>query len=94
MLNLHTEQHGYTEILPPYLVNRVKPYRDWQLPKFEEDVFLVEKEDYFLIPTAEVPVRITIVMKYYPKMIFLLSLLRTVLVFVLKLDRQEETHVV
>ncbi|MFU0789076.1 MAG: hypothetical protein ACFWT6_03825 [Virgibacillus proomii] len=94
MLNLHTEQHGYTEILPPYLVNRVKPYRDWQLPKFEEDVFLVEKEDYFLIPTAEVPVT-----NYYRNEILSKDDLPAKFAaysacFVLKLDRQEETHVV
>lgn len=56
MLDLHTEQHGYTEMLPPYLVNRASLTGTGQLPKFEEDVFLVEKEDYFLTPTAEVPV--------------------------------------
>ncbi|KIO74306.1 MULTISPECIES: serine--tRNA ligase [Bacillaceae] len=56
MLDLHTEQHGYTEMLPPYLVNRASLTGTGQLPKFEEDVFLVEKKDYFLIPTAEVPV--------------------------------------
>lgn len=56
MLDLHTEQHGYTEMLPPYLVNRESLTGTGQLPKFEEDVFLVEKKDYFLIPTAEVPV--------------------------------------
>ncbi|MGG3690628.1 serine--tRNA ligase [Caldifermentibacillus hisashii] len=56
MLDLHTEQHGYTEMLPPYLVNRSSLTGTGQLPKFEEDVFLVEKKDYFLIPTAEVPV--------------------------------------
>lgn len=56
MLDLHTEEHGYTEMLPPYLVNRASLTGTGQLPKFEEDAFLVEKEDYFLIPTAEVPV--------------------------------------
>ncbi len=56
MLDLHTEEHGYLEILPPYLVNRASLTGTGQLPKFEEDAFLVEKEDYFLIPTAEVPV--------------------------------------
>lgn len=56
MLDLHTEQHGYTEMLPPYLVNRASLTGTGQLPKFEEDVFLVEKKDYFLVPTAEVPV--------------------------------------
>ncbi|WP_429840479.1 serine--tRNA ligase [Caldifermentibacillus hisashii] len=56
MLDLHTEEHGYTEMLPPYIVNRASLTGTGQLPKFEEDAFLVEKEDYFLIPTAEVPV--------------------------------------
>lgn len=56
MLDFHTEEHGYTEMLPPYLVNRASLTGTGQLPKFEEDAFLVEKEDYFLIPTAEVPV--------------------------------------
>lgn len=56
MLDLHTEEHGYTEMLPPYLVNRASLTGTGQLPKFEEDAFLVEKEDYFLFPTAEVPV--------------------------------------
>ena len=56
MLDLHTEDHGYMEVLPPYMVNRASLTGTGQLPKFEEDAFLVEKEDYFLIPTAEVPV--------------------------------------
>ncbi|WAA09522.1 serine--tRNA ligase [Fervidibacillus albus] len=56
MLDLHIEEHGYEEMLPPYLVNRTSLTGTGQLPKFEEDAFLVEKEDYFLIPTAEVPV--------------------------------------
>ena len=56
MLDLHIEKHGYEELLPPYLVNRDSLTGTGQLPKFEEDVFLIEKEDYFLIPTAEVPV--------------------------------------
>lgn len=56
MLDLHTQEHGYVEMLPPYLVNRDSMTGTGQLPKFEEDAFLVEKEDYFLIPTAEVPV--------------------------------------
>ncbi|MEK4027428.1 serine--tRNA ligase [Pseudobacillus sp. FSL P4-0506] len=56
MLDLHTEEHGYTEMLPPYLVNRTSMTGTGQLPKFEEDAFLIEKEDYFLIPTSEVPV--------------------------------------
>lgn len=56
MLDLHTEEHGYQEVLPPYLVNRASMTGTGQLPKFEEDAFLIESEDYFLIPTAEVPV--------------------------------------
>ncbi|GLY12931.1 serine--tRNA ligase [Pseudobacillus badius] len=56
MLDLHAEEHGYTEMLPPYLVNRASLTGTGQLPKFEEDAFLIEKEDYFLIPTSEVPV--------------------------------------
>lgn len=56
MLDLHTEEHGYQEVIPPYLVNRASMIGTGQLPKFEEDAFLIESEDYFLIPTAEVPV--------------------------------------
>ncbi|AWC27002.1 MULTISPECIES: serine--tRNA ligase [Bacillus cereus group] len=56
MLDLHTEEHGYEEVLPPYMVNRASMTGTGQLPKFEEDAFLIESEDYFLIPTAEVPV--------------------------------------
>jgi len=56
MLDLHTEEHGYTEMLPPNLVNRSSMIGTGQLPKFEEDAFRIEKEDFFLVPTAEVPV--------------------------------------
>lgn len=56
MLDLHIEEHGYEEMLPPYLVNRTSLTGTGQLPKFEEDAFLIEEEDYFLIPTSEVPV--------------------------------------
>ncbi|MFB9758605.1 serine--tRNA ligase [Ectobacillus funiculus] len=56
MLDLHTEEHGYKEVLPPYIVNRDSMTGTGQLPKFEEDAFRIESEDYFLIPTAEVPV--------------------------------------
>ncbi|WP_374720586.1 serine--tRNA ligase [Peribacillus tepidiphilus] len=56
MLDLHIEEHGYEEVLPPYLVNRASMTGTGQLPKFEEDAFRIESEDYFLIPTAEVPV--------------------------------------
>lgn len=54
-LDTHT-QNGYTEILPPFMVNRASMTGTGQLPKFEEDAFKVENTDYFLIPTAEVPV--------------------------------------
>ncbi|RDI36637.1 serine--tRNA ligase [Falsibacillus pallidus] len=56
MLDLHIEEHGYQEVIPPYMVNRTSMIGTGQLPKFEEDAFLIESEDYFLIPTAEVPV--------------------------------------
>lgn len=55
-LNMHTEEHGYTEIFPPYMVHRNSMVGTGQLPKFEEDAFKVMGTDYFLIPTAEVPV--------------------------------------
>ncbi|MCW7754783.1 serine--tRNA ligase [Desulfobotulus sp. H1] len=56
MLDTHTEKHGYTEIIPPLLVNRQSMTGTGQLPKFEEDLFHLDGADYFLIPTAEVPV--------------------------------------
>ncbi len=56
MMDLHSEEHGYEEMIPPYMANRESLTGTGQLPKFEEDAFLIEKEDYFLIPTAEVPV--------------------------------------
>src|SRR6266513_4216597 len=56
MLDLHTTEHGYREVLPPLLVNRSSMTATGQLPKFEEDLFRLRDEDYFLIPTAEVPV--------------------------------------
>ncbi len=56
MLDLHTTRHGYTEILPPFMVNRTTMTGTGQLPKFEEDLFKIEGWDYYLIPTAEVPV--------------------------------------
>lgn len=55
-LDSHTEKNGYKEILPPYMVNRESMTGTGQLPKFEEDAFKVTNDDYFLIPTAEVPV--------------------------------------
>ncbi len=56
MLELHTTEHGYTEVLPPFIVNRKSMTGTGQLPKFKEDLFKLENWDYFLIPTAEVPV--------------------------------------
>ncbi|MFH0783261.1 MAG: serine--tRNA ligase [Pseudomonadota bacterium] len=56
MLDLHTQRHGYTEILPPFLVNTPSMTATGQLPKFSEDLFKIEGWDLFLIPTAEVPV--------------------------------------
>ena len=56
MLDLHIEEHGYTELMTPFIVNRASMTGTGQLPKFEEDAFRIESEDYFLIPTAEVPV--------------------------------------
>ncbi len=56
MLDLHTQEHGYTEIFPPYLVNRSSMTGTGQLPKMEEDMYRIPEEDLFLIPTAEVPV--------------------------------------
>lgn len=56
MLDLHTGQHGYTEVFPPFLVNRASMQGTGQLPKFEEDMFKIEGTEYYLIPTAEVPV--------------------------------------
>jgi seryl-tRNA synthetase len=54
MLDVHTREHGYTEVLPPFMVNRESMTATGQLPKFEEDLFATD--GYFLIPTAEVPV--------------------------------------
>ena len=56
MLDLHTKEHGYLEVLPPYLASRKCMTGTGQLPKLEEDMYLVEKDDLFLVPTAEVPV--------------------------------------
>lgn len=56
MLDLHTEKHGYTEVFPPFMVHRNSMVGTGQLPKFEEDAFKVANTEYFLIPTAEVPV--------------------------------------
>ena len=56
MLDLHTKEHGYTEVLPPFMVNAKALFGTGQLPKFEEDLFKVEPGGYYLVPTAEVPV--------------------------------------
>ena len=56
MMDLHADKHGYQEMLPPYIVNRMSMTGTGQLPKFEEDAFKLEDWDYFLVPTAEVPV--------------------------------------
>ena len=56
MLDLHTEEHGYLEMIPPYMVNQSSMVGTGQLPKFAEDSFPVEETEYYLIPTAEVPV--------------------------------------
>lgn len=55
MLDLHVSEHGYTEVLPPFAVNRQSMTNTGQLPKFEQDLFKLEGWDYFMIPTAEVP---------------------------------------
>jgi seryl-tRNA synthetase len=56
MLDVHTQHHGYTEVLPPFVVNSKSLFGTGQLPKFAEDLFKLEKTDYWLIPTTEVPV--------------------------------------
>ena len=56
MLDVHTREHGYTEVLPPFLANSASFLGTGQLPKFEEDLFRVTGTDYYLVPTAEVPV--------------------------------------
>ncbi len=56
MLDVHTREHGYTEVLPPFIVNSASLFGTGQLPKFKEDLFKLEGTDFWLIPTAEVPV--------------------------------------
>lgn len=56
MLDIHTKEHGYTEVLPPFMVNAASMTGTGQLPKFKEDLFKIEGWDFYLIPTAEVPV--------------------------------------
>ena len=56
LLDVHTKEHGYKEVFPPFLANRKSMRGTGQLPKLEEDMYRIDEEDYFLIPTAEVPV--------------------------------------
>jgi seryl-tRNA synthetase len=56
MLDIHTKEHGYTEILPPFMVNSASMTGTGQLPKFEEDLFKIKDWDLYLVPTAEVPI--------------------------------------
>ncbi len=56
MIDMHTDKHGYTELIPPYMTNTASDFGTGQLPKFAEDMFHLENTDYYLIPTAEVPV--------------------------------------
>jgi len=56
MLDLHTKEHGYTEVLPPFIVNAASLFGTGQLPKFEDDLFRLKDTDWYLAPTAEVPV--------------------------------------
>jgi seryl-tRNA synthetase len=56
MLDVHTREHGYTEVLPPFVINSESLYGTGQLPKFAEDLFKIEGHDFWLAPTAEVPV--------------------------------------
>ncbi len=56
MLDVHTKEHGYTEVLPPFMANKDSFYGTGNLPKFEQDLFKLQGTDYYLVPTAEVPV--------------------------------------
>src|SRR5207249_10645061 len=56
MLDIHTKEHGYREIVPPFMANSSSLFGTSQLPKFEEDLFKIRDTDYYLVPTAEVPV--------------------------------------
>ncbi len=56
MLDTHTEEHGFTEVFPPFMINRDSMYGTGQLPKFEDDMFHIPSKDFFMAPTAEVPV--------------------------------------
>ena len=70
MLDIHISEHGYKEVLPPFIVNRETMTGTGQLPKFEEDLFKLEGWDYYLIPTSEVPMtRITSYNVCYTKLL-------------------------
>ncbi len=56
LLDLHTREHGYTEVSPPFLINRAAMIGTGQLPKFEDDMYRLRDEEMYLAPTAEVPV--------------------------------------
>lgn len=56
MIDIHTEEHGYTEVFPPFIANEESMTGTGQLPKFEEDMFKLEGKEYYLVPTAEVPI--------------------------------------
>ena len=56
MLDMHVDKHGYTEVMPPFMVNRASMTGTGQLPKFEEDAFKIQGTESFLVPSAEVPV--------------------------------------
>src|SRR5439155_14171131 len=56
MLDIHTKEYGYREIVPPFMANSSSLFGTSQLPKFEEDLFKIRNTDYYLVPTAEVPV--------------------------------------
>ena len=94
MMDLHADKHGYEEMLPPYMVNRASLTGTGQLPKFEEDAFLVEETDYFLIPTAEVPVTNFYRDEILTAQNFHKHLLRSVHVSVQKQVLQDVIHVV
>ena len=90
-LDTHVDEAGYTEILPPYMVNRDSMTGTGQLPKFEEDAFKVTNMDYFLIPTAEVPVTNLYRDEVLPGSELPQSMRLTVLVLEQKPVQQEET---
>ena len=94
MMDLHAEEHGYEEMLPPVIVNRDSLTGTGQLPKFEEDVFKLEETDYFMIPTAEVPVTNFYRDEILPAEALPQGFARIVLASVQKRDLQVVIHVV